>query len=196
MGTTKVNTEMPALPVVDKQWTLFLDRDGVINVEKPMDYIRNWDEFQFNPGVLGALKIFNALFGRIVVVTNQRGVGKGWMTEEDLIDIHDRMVVEINAAGGRIDRIYYAPEMTDDSPRRKPSPAMGLEAIADFPEIDVTRSFMVGNTFSDMEFGRNLGAKTVFLPTTRSEPPMPHPLVDFLYPDLLALAKAFKKTKQ
>jgi len=55
---------------------------------------------------------------------------------------------------------------------------------------------MVGNTFSDMEFGRNLGAKTVFLPTTRSEPPMPHPLVDFLYPDLLALAKAFKKTKQ
>ena len=196
MGTTKVNTEMPALPVVDKQWTLFLDRDGVINVEKPMDYIRNWDEFQFNPGALGALKIFNALFGRIVVVTNQRGVGKGWMTEEDLIDIHDRMVVEINAAGGRIDRIYYAPEMTDDSPRRKPSPAMGLEAIADFPEIDVTRSFMVGNTFSDMEFGRNLGAKTVFLPTTRSEPPMPHPLVDFLYPDLLELAKAFKKTKQ
>jgi len=181
------------LPAVNKHWTLFLDRDGVINVEKPMDYVRNWDEFQFSPGVLEALSLFNGLFGRIVVVTNQRGVGKGWMTEEDLLDIHTRMLAEVALAGGRIDRVYYAPELTDDSPRRKPGPAMGHEALADFPEIDFTRSFMIGNTFSDMEFGRNIGAKTVFLPTTRSEPPMPHPLVDFLFPDLRAAARAIRQ---
>ena len=83
------------MPRVDRSWTLFLDRDGVINVEKPMDYVRAWEEFQFNPGVLKALKLLNGLFGRIVVVTNQRGVGKGLMTEQDLLDIHDRMTEEI-----------------------------------------------------------------------------------------------------
>ncbi len=179
--------------MVDKKWTLFLDRDGVINVEKPMDYVRNREEFQFNPGVLEAMKYFNGLFGPIVVVTNQRGVGKGWMTEEDLLDIHIHMAQEVEATGGRIDKIYYAPELTDDSPRRKPNATMGLEAARDFPEIDLQKSIMVGNTFSDMEFGRNIGALTVFLPTTRSEPPMPHPLVDFLFPDLLALARAFAR---
>ena len=178
------------MPRVDRNWTLFLDRDGVINVEKPMDYVRNWGEFQFNPGVLEALRIFKGLFGRIVVVTNQRGVGKGLMTEQDLLDIHDQMTAEIVRAGGHIDRIYYAAGVDDDSPRRKPSPVMGQEAIQDFPEITPSRSIMVGNTFSDMEFGRNIGALTVFLPTTREEPPIPHPLVDFLFPDLLALARA------
>lgn len=179
-----------ALPRVDHSWALFLDRDGVINVEKPMDYVRNWDEFQFNPGVLEAMGLFSRLFGRIVVVTNQRGVGKGLMTEQDLLDIHDRMTSEVAAVGGHIDRIYYAPDLHDDSPRRKPSPIMGQEAMQDFAEIDSARSFMVGNTFSDMEFGRNIGVHTVFLPTTRQEPPMPHPLVDFLYPDLLSFARA------
>jgi D-glycero-D-manno-heptose 1,7-bisphosphate phosphatase len=188
-------TERQGLPRVDRSWTLFLDRDGVINVEKPMDYVRVWEEFQFNPGVLKALKLLNGLFGRIVVVTNQRGVGKGLMTEQDLLDIHDRMTEEIVRTGGRIDRVYYAPDEHDDSPRRKPSPLMGQEAMQDFAEIDPKRSFMVGNTFSDMEFGRNIGAGTIFLPTTRSEPPMPHPLVDYLFPDLLAVAKAFDKAQ-
>ena len=184
------------LPIIDPTWTLFLDRDGVINVEKPMDYVRNWDEFQFNPGVLEALRAFSPLFGRIVVVTNQRGVGKGLMTEDDLNDIHTHMLAEIVQNGGRIDRIYYAPDLTDDGARRKPLPAMGQEAMRDFPEIDPARSIMIGNTFSDMEFGRNIGAQTIFLPTTRQAPPMPHPLVDYLLPDLLAVARAFRQAEQ
>lgn len=182
------------LPAVDASWTLFLDRDGVINVEKQMDYIRNWSEFQFNPGVLDALRVFNPLFGRILVVTNQRGVGKGYMTEADLLHIHVMMLLEIEKHGGRIDKIYYAPELSDDAPRRKPAPLMGREAMQDFAEISPARSIMVGNTFSDMEFGRNIGAKTIFLPTTRPEPPMPHPLVDYLFPDLLSLAWALRRT--
>jgi histidinol-phosphate phosphatase family protein len=178
------------LPPVDRGWTLFLDRDGVINVEKPMDYVRNWEEFQFNAGVLEAFRMFRGHFGRVFVVTNQRGVGKGLMTEADLLDIHEKMTAKVILAGGHIDKIYYAPDLTDDGPRRKPSPLMGQEAIRDFPEVDPARSLMVGNTFSDMEFGRNLGAHTVFLPTTRPEPPMPHPLVDYIFPDLLTFARA------
>jgi D-glycero-D-manno-heptose 1,7-bisphosphate phosphatase len=187
----QTSPQISALPAVNKGWTLFLDRDGVINVEKPMDYVRNWEEFQFNPGVLDALRLFNQQFGRILVVTNQRGIGKGYMTEEDLYNIHHKMQEKIEKHGGRIDKIYFAPELADDGPRRKPNPTMGLEAMKDFSDIDASKSFMVGNTFSDMEFGRNIGAKTIFLPTTRPEPPMPHPLVDFLFPDLLAVAKSF-----
>lgn len=188
----QTSLQIPVLPAVNKEWTLFLDRDGVINVEKPMDYVRNWEEFQFNPGVLDAMRIFNQLFGRILVVTNQRGVGKGYMTEQDLLDVHDKMLEKIIKHGGRIDKIYYAPELEDDGPRRKPNPTMGLEAMQDFTDIRIEKSFMIGNTFSDMEFGRNVGASTIFLPTTRTEPPMPHPLVDFLFPDLLAAAKSFQ----
>ncbi|TDX02303.1 D-glycero-alpha-D-manno-heptose-1,7-bisphosphate 7-phosphatase [Dinghuibacter silviterrae] len=180
----------PILPRIDRSWTLFLDRDGVINVEKPMDYVRTWEEFQFNAGVLEAFRIFKGHFGHLFVVTNQRGVGKGLMTEEDLLDIHERMTAKVVLAGGHIDHIYYAPDLNDDSPRRKPGPLMGQEAIRDFAGVDPRRSLMVGNTFSDMEFGRNIGALTVFLPTTREEPPMPHPLVDFIFPDLLAFARA------
>jgi D-glycero-D-manno-heptose 1,7-bisphosphate phosphatase len=191
----QTSLHIPVLPAVNKEWTLFLDRDGVINVEKPMDYVRNWEEFQFNPGVLDAMRIFNQLFGRILVVTNQRGVGKGYMTEQDLLDVHDKMLQKIIKHGGRIDKIYYAPELEDDGPRRKPNPTMGLEAMQDFSDIRIEKSFMIGNTFSDMEFGRNVGAGTIFLPTTRTEPPMPHPLVDFLFPDLLAAAKGFQQAQ-
>lgn len=112
----------------DKKWTLFLDRDGVINVEKESDYIYNWDEFIFYDGVKQALKIFNGLFGSIVIVTNQRGVGRGLMTEQDLKTIHSRMLQEIESAGGRIDKIYYCISTDIDDPRRKPNPGMAFEA--------------------------------------------------------------------
>jgi histidinol phosphatase-like enzyme len=71
------------LPVIDTSWTLFIDRDGVINQEKKEDYILNWNEFKFYDGVKQAMEIFNKKFGVIVVVTNQRGIGKGLMTEDD-----------------------------------------------------------------------------------------------------------------
>ena len=72
------------LPTIDTSWTLFIDRDGVINHEKKEDYILNWNEFNFYDGVKQAMEIFNKKFGIIVMVTNQRGIGKGLMTENDL----------------------------------------------------------------------------------------------------------------
>ncbi|MBS1656397.1 MAG: HAD-IIIA family hydrolase, partial [Bacteroidetes bacterium] len=96
---------------IDKSWTLFLDRDGVINHEKKDDYILNWGEFEFYDGVKEAIAKFSGLFGKIIIVSNQRGVGKGLMTEGDLTHLHQQMVAEITAAGGRVDHIYYCTSM-------------------------------------------------------------------------------------
>ena len=139
---------------VDKNWTLFLDRDGVINHDKIGSYIFNAEEFRFYDGVTDAMKIFHQLFGHIVIVTNQRGVGKGLMSELDLMQIHNKMLQETEAAGGRIDAIYYATSLDNNHPERKPHSGMALKAKADLPEIDFSKSIMVGNNLSDMEFGR------------------------------------------
>jgi histidinol-phosphate phosphatase family protein len=178
------------LKKIDKNWTLFLDRDGVINVEKDMNYILHRGEFVFNPGALEAMRHFAEKFSRIFVVTNQKGVGKGLMTSNDLEDIHSHMMDQIESAGGRIDRIYYCADLDNGSPNRKPNPGMGLLAKDDFPATDFTRSVMVGNTMSDMQFGRNLDMYTIFIPSTKPMPELPHPLVDLVIPSLLALAKA------
>ena len=157
-------------PTFDKGWTLFLDRDGVINREKPGDYIRTWEEFAFEPGALEALVRLAPIFGRIVIVTNQRGVGKGIMTEKDLEEIHFRMLSLIHEWGGRIDKIYSCTAIDPESPCRKPNPGMAYAAQADFPEITFARSVMVGNHIRDMEFGRRLGMYTVWVASTEPDP--------------------------
>ncbi|HTI93076.1 MAG TPA: HAD-IIIA family hydrolase [Puia sp.] len=174
---------------IDQRWSLFLDRDGVINVEKEGSYIFNYEEFIFYKKTKEALKTFASIFGRIVVVTNQRGVGKGMMTAADLQDIHDKMVAEVVLAGGRIDRIYYADSLDNAHPLRKPQPGMAHAAKQDFPEIDFARCIMVGNNISDMEFGRNAGMYTVFLTTTNPEQPLPHPAIDMVFSSLDEFAK-------
>jgi D-glycero-D-manno-heptose 1,7-bisphosphate phosphatase len=168
---------------------LFLDRDGVLNEEKVEDYIYHWGEFKFYPEVLPALKILAQHFAPIVIVTNQKGVGKGWMTEASLQDIHHHMKAAIEAAGGRIDGIYYCTELDNHHPNRKPQPGMAYLAQQDFPEIEWKQSTMVGNNLSDMEFGRNVGMKTVFLRTTHPNQPLPHPAVDADFDNLLTFAQ-------
>jgi D-glycero-D-manno-heptose 1,7-bisphosphate phosphatase len=173
---------------INKNWTLFLDRDGVINHEKHMDYIHTWDEFVFYDGVKEALKIFNSVFGHIVVVTNQKGVGKGVTRAEDLALIHSNMIAAIEAAGGRIDKVYFCTDLEDSSPNRKPNPGMGRQAKKDFEAIDLGKAIMIGNTMSDMEFGRNLGIKTIFLPTTRPEVDTTDNRIDMVCSSLEAFA--------
>jgi histidinol-phosphate phosphatase family protein len=179
----------PDLTHIDRNWTLFLDRDGVINEEKQNSYIFHYGEFRFYDQVKEALRIFASVFGRIVIVTNQRGVGRGLMTAEQLEIIHDQMVAEIVLAGGRIDKIYYADSLDDDHPYRKPHPGMALAARGDFPEIDFRRALVVGNNLSDMEFGRNTGIYTVYLRTTHPDQPLPHPAIDLVFNSLYDFAK-------
>lgn len=180
---------MNDLKNINSSWTLFIDRDGVVNDEKHLDYIHTWDEFKFYEGVKEAFKIFNKKFGIIIMVTNQRGVAKGLTKIEDLHLIHRNMLKEIENAGGRIDRIYFCTEMEGEN--RKPNPGMGLQAKKDYPNIDLSESVMIGNTLSDMEFGRNLGvAMNIFLPTTRKDIPLNHEDIDFVFDDLISVAKA------
>jgi histidinol-phosphate phosphatase family protein len=181
---------MIRLKSIDKSWTLFLDRDGVINDEKHLEYVNTWDQFNLYPGVLEAIKIFTQKFGRIFIVTNQRGVAKGLTKLEDLNLIHKNLLQSIEEAEGRIDKIYFSPDLEDTSVNRKPNTGMGLQAKRDFPEVEFSKSIMIGNTLSDMQFGRNLGvAFTIFLPTTRADVPIPNPLIDLVFPDLKSVAK-------
>jgi histidinol phosphatase-like enzyme len=177
------------LPKIDKQWTLFLDRDGVLNTDNIHGYILNWEEFKFCKGVPDALALCSSMFGRIVLVTNQRGIGKGLMSIADLENIHDNMMQVIEDAGGRIDLLLHCSAMDNSHPNRKPNPGMAFEAKKQFPEIDFTRSIMVGNTSGDMEFGRNINAFNVYIHTREDKIPKPA-TIDAQFDTLLDLAKA------
>ncbi|MDT8394778.1 MAG: HAD-IIIA family hydrolase [Bacteroidales bacterium] len=149
---------------INKAWTLFLDRDGVVNERLTGDYVKSPEEFRFLPGAAGAIASLSEIFGRIVIVTNQQGIGKGLMTEEDLYLIHGFMMNEIQDAGGKIDAIYFSPHLEqEDHPMRKPGTGMALRAKQDFPEIDFKRSVMVGDGIHDMAFGRKLGMICVYV---------------------------------
>lgn len=181
------------LSTIDKSWTLFLDRDGVINHEKEMDYVYSYDEFIFYDRVHEAMQIFNQVFGRIIVVTNQRGVGRGLMSEEALSGIHEEMTNDITTTGGRIDAIYFCTADDNLHPDRKPNHGMARKAMNDFPEIKMARSIMVGNNLSDMKFGRNAGMHTILLKTTLQFPQLPDPLIDLAFEDLYDFAIRLKQ---
>ena len=182
------------LAQIDKGWTLFLDRDGVINYENPGTYVRNWDEFIFYPQTPEHIAYFNSRFQRLILATNQRGISRGLMTIPDLENIHLNMEKTIEEKGGKIDRIYFCLDADSASPCRKPNPGMALQAAIDFPEIDLKKSLMVGNNMSDMLFGKNAGMKTVFLKTTSPDQELPHEVIDLYYENLDEFARALMKS--
>lgn len=148
---------------IDESWTLFLDRDGVINDKIENNYVKNWSEFSFINETLEALSILARLFGKIIVVTNQRGVGKGVMLEDELKIIHTKMLDIISKNSGRIDKVYYCIDVLESSQCRKPNIGMALNAKIDFPEIDFNKSIMIGDSKSDIEFGKRLGMKSILI---------------------------------
>ena len=175
---------------INNTWTLFLDRDGVINKRIIDDYVKTWDQFEFLPGVVDAIKRFSDLFGKIVVVTNQQGIGKGIMRTEDLELIHKNMLYEVNYFKGRIDKIYFCPFLNSENhPDRKPGIGMALKAKKDFPEIDFENSIMIGDSISDLEFGKNCGMKTIFISNQK------HTLADFTFLSLEEVVNELTKKK-
>ncbi len=183
-------------PAIDSSWTLFLDRDGVLNEEAVGSYILSPEEFLFYDGVLPAVKELTGLFGTTIIVTNQRGVGRGLMTLENLRDIHRHMRTEIEEAGGRIDKIYAATALETGDHNRKPNIGMGIQSREDFPHIDFSKSVMVGNNLSDMEFGKRLGMHTVLLSTTSPAVELPHNLVDAQFDNLPAWVASLEVLKE
>jgi D-glycero-D-manno-heptose 1,7-bisphosphate phosphatase len=115
---------------IGKDWTLFLDRDGVINKKIEGDYVRSWSQFEFIDGAIEGLKILRKIFGRIIVVTNQRGIGLGLMTENDLHKIHENMQKILQENGVFIDKIYYCPHdyQKENCDCRKPKVGLALKA--------------------------------------------------------------------
>jgi D-glycero-D-manno-heptose 1,7-bisphosphate phosphatase len=139
--------------------TVFLDRDGVINVKAPEpDYIDSWESFTLLPGVVDAVGRLRAAGLRVVVVTNQRGVALGRMTAASVEDIHVRMI----EAGVQVDRVYYCPHNFGECDCRKPLPGMLERAAREVPGVALGRAAaVVGDSEADMEAGRAVGAVLV-----------------------------------
>ena len=162
-----MNSKKPFIFQIDADWTLFLDRDGVINQRIVDGYVGNIDEFKFIDHVKEAFMLFRQKFGKIIVVTNQQGIGKGIMSEEALHAVHDYMCKELNYT---IDKVYYSPYLSElNHPSRKPNIGMALAAKQDFPSIDFEKAIMVGDTYTDILFGQKAGMKTVLIADTNNK---------------------------
>jgi D-glycero-D-manno-heptose 1,7-bisphosphate phosphatase len=142
--------------------TAFVDRDGTINAKAAEgDYVKSWEEFRFLPGAAEALRALSAAGARIVVVTNQRGIALGRMTEADLAGIHARMLERLAAEGARVDAIYHCPHEEDACDCRKPRTGMFEQARCELAGIDFSRSVTIGDSERDMGAGRTLGTRLV-----------------------------------
>jgi len=163
---------MSPLPHIDSTWTLFLDRDGVINRRIIGGFVTRPEAFEFLPGALEALRLLSARFERIFVLTNQRGIEEGLFTMADLQRVHALMQQRIRAAGWRIDGIYTCPHAKAAQCHcRKPRPGLALQAQRDFPAIRFGRSLFAGDRDTDIEMGQRLGMGTVYIaPPTEAEP--------------------------
>lgn len=144
-----------------KHTTLFLDRDGVINY-KIDGYVQYFSEFNFIDGVLDSISELTDYFDRIIIITNQQGIGKQLMTEKELIELHSEMVKEIEKNGGKIDKIYYCPHLASlECNCRKPEPGMLKKAQQDFEEIIFENSILLGDSDTDILAAEKLGVQAV-----------------------------------
>ncbi|MFH1980953.1 MAG: D-glycero-beta-D-manno-heptose 1,7-bisphosphate 7-phosphatase [Pseudomonadota bacterium] len=152
-----MNDLPPQHPISHAQISaVFLDRDGVINRDSP-DYVRCWDDFEFLPRSIAAIARLTRAGIRVVVITNQSIVGRGWVAPEILEDTHARMCSVIETGGGRIEAIYHCPHHPDDRCAcRKPQPGMILRAAAE-RGIDLSRAVMIGDSAKDIFCARNAG---------------------------------------
>lgn len=145
---------------------VFLDRDGVINVNRP-DNVTSWQEFVFEDGALAALQRLAASDYFLIVVSNQSGIGRGQMSRATVDDIHAQMRDAIERAGGRLDRIYYCPHAPQDHcVCRKPAPEMLLRARAELGVV-LEQSFFVGDWIDDVRAARNAGVTPLLVRTGR-----------------------------
>jgi histidinol-phosphate phosphatase family protein len=164
---------------------IFFDRDGVINRRIKGGYVRSWSEFELLPEVGEVVAEVKRRGFKAIIITNQRGVGTGVMTEEDLSQIHtelQKLMKESHEA--HFDDILYCTDASDASERRKPSPAMLLEA-AERWSIDLSASWMVGDSASDVLAGERAGTRTAYLVTEHTEKIPPATVVLERLSDLL-----------
>lgn len=145
---------------------VFIDRDGVICRNRD-DHVKSWEEFVFLPGALEALARLASTDLYVVVVTNQAAINRNMVTREMVEEIHDRMLVAIEIAGGRVDRIFYCPHRPDEGcPCRKPEPGLLLKA-ADELDLDLSQSYFIGDAETDLIAARKVGCRRYLVLTGR-----------------------------
>jgi D-glycero-D-manno-heptose 1,7-bisphosphate phosphatase len=157
-----------------KNKAVFVDRDGTINEE--IGHLGEVGKFRLYPDSAKAIRMLNKAGYKVVVVTNQAGVARGYFTEENVEEIHAHMKAELAKEGATVDAIYYCvhhPEFGNGSYKqacscRKPEPGMLLQAAADL-DIDLSSSYMIGDTAKDMVAGKRAGCKTILVLTGYGE---------------------------
>lgn len=172
---------------------VFLDRDGVINEGQPRwRYVTSWDIFRFLPKAIDGIKMLNENSFTIIIFTNQPGIARKKFTTEDLNAIHKKMQEELKAKGARIDHIYICPHNYRECDCRKPQPGMLLKA-AEEHNIDLKKSWVVGDKVRDVVAGKAVNAKTILIGNDKegiaAEP-------DFIARDLYTAAELIVNSKQ
>jgi D-glycero-D-manno-heptose 1,7-bisphosphate phosphatase len=176
-------------------YTVFLDRDGVLNRKLPEgSYVRSWGEFELLPGVPEAIHKLKSAGLRVLVVSNQRGIALGLYTIDDVRQIHSEFQKLLLAQGTSIDGFYFCPHNYAECNCRKPLPGLFLDAKADSPEISAETSVMIGDSLSDIEFGRQLGMRTILVQgdpsRQKASAKLAGELADMQSPSLLEAANA------
>jgi D-glycero-D-manno-heptose 1,7-bisphosphate phosphatase len=146
---------------------VFLDRDGTIAEE--VGYLNHVSRFRLLQGVAGAIRQLNQAQLPVIVVTNQSGVGRGYFPESVVTAVHERMRAELLAEGARLDGVYYCPHVSGDGCEcRKPKTGM-LEQSARDLNLDLKKSFVVGDRYGDIEAANRAGARSVLVRTGYGE---------------------------
>jgi D-glycero-D-manno-heptose 1,7-bisphosphate phosphatase len=161
-GTAQNSTEIAQIRAALR--TVFLDRDGVINRKMPEgQYVTDWRHFELLPGVPHAIAQLNQAGLRVLVVTNQRGIALGLYTAADVHAIHAQLQRILSVNGAHVDGFYLCPHDKAQCNCRKPLPGLFEQANKQFPTIEPATSVIIGDSLSDIEFGRNLGMRTIFI---------------------------------
>jgi histidinol-phosphate phosphatase family protein len=165
---------------------VFLDRDDTLCKDVP--YCRRPEDLHLLPGAGEAVSRLNKAGFAVVVITNQSGIARGWLTEEILVSIHEKMKKDLADLGAKVDGIYHCPHMPDEGCGcRKPKPAMVVRAVSEM-DLDPKRSFTIGDRLFDVQLGRNSGTKAILVRahTPSEELAEAERLADHVSPDLSA----------
>jgi len=170
---------------------VFLDRDGTM--AKDVHYCRRPEDFRLFPNTAKAIKLLSEHGFKVIVITNQSGIARGYFTEEALAQIHEKMKAELAKEGAWIDGIYYCPHHPDDNCNcRKPKPKLVLQAAKEH-DIDLKHSFVVGDLSLDIDMGKAVGCKTILLLDSPQEDMNISP--DYIASDLLEASRFVLKWK-
>ena len=143
---------------------IFLDRDGIINKKAPKaEYVKSWDEFEFIPGSIEAITLLAQHDYKIFIITNQAGIARGTMTDQDLREIHSNLERELKKHNVKIEGIYYCPHGWNDGCEcRKPKPGMLFQAAREH-DLDLSKSTFIGDDERDLQTGKAAGCRTILV---------------------------------